>query len=57
MPTVTVEGIKIYYECGGAGTPILFITGLGGDHQPWAPMVEQLKDQYECVTFGNRGIG
>ena len=57
MPRVTVGGIKIYYERGGAGTPILFITGLGGDHQPWAPVVEQLKDQYECVTFDNRGIG
>jgi len=57
MPTVTVKGIKIYYERKGAGTPVLFITGLGGDHQPWAPLAEQLKDQYECVTFDNRGIG
>ena len=57
MPTVNVEGIKIYYEREGTGTPTLFITGLGGDHRPWAPVVEQLKDQYECVTFDNRGIG
>jgi 3-oxoadipate enol-lactonase len=57
MPTVTVGRIKIYYERAGTGTPILFITGLGGGHQSWAPVVEQSKDRYECVTFDNRGIG
>jgi len=57
MPTVKVKGIRIYYERAGAGTPVLFITGLGGDHQPWAPLAGQLKDQYECITFDNRGIG
>ena len=57
MPTIKIRDIKIYYKREGAGTPLLFISGLGGDHQVWAPVVERLKHRYECIRFDNRGIG
>ena len=57
MPTIKIRDVKIYYEREGAGAPLLFISGLGGDHQVWAPVVERLKDRYGCIRFDNRGIG
>lgn len=57
MPTIKVKGIKIYYERKGAGNPVLLISGIGGDHLNWAPVVERLKDRYECISFDCRGIG
>ena len=57
MPITTVGRIKLCYQREGAGPPILFISGLSGDKNGWAPVVEQLKHQYECITFDNRGIG
>ena len=57
MPTTTLGRIKLYYERAGNGPSLIFISGLGADHRLWAPVVERLKDRYECITFDNRGIG
>ena len=57
MSTTSAGSIELYYEREGAGPTILFISGLSGAHQEWAPTVALLKQQYECITFDNRGIG
>ena len=31
MPFATANGLKLYYERGGSGPPLLFISGSGGD--------------------------
>ena len=46
-----------YLREGNSVTPILFISGLSMDKEFWAPVVEHLKHQYECITFDNRGVG
>jgi 3-oxoadipate enol-lactonase len=57
MSITTVGGIELYYQREGGGPPILFISGLGGAHNSWAPSVALLKQRYACITFDNRGIG
>lgn len=57
MSITTVGRIKLCYQREGAGPPILFISGLGGDQYGWAPVVARLRRRYECITFDNRGIG
>ncbi len=57
MSIVTVGRIKLGYQRQGTGPPILFISGLGADRQLWIPVVEQLRHQFECITFDNRGTG
>ncbi|MFQ5859947.1 MAG: alpha/beta fold hydrolase [Dehalococcoidia bacterium] len=57
MPTVTVGRLRLYYERAGTGEPVMFISGLGADHNLWYPIVERLKGRYECIIFDNRGIG
>ena len=57
MPITTVGRIKLCYQREGTGYPILFISGLSASKEPWIPVVQHLKHQYECITFDNRGVG
>ncbi len=58
MAIIKVGRIKLGYQREGTGNPpIIFISGLSMDKEFWAPVVEHLKHQYECITFDNRGVG
>ncbi len=57
MPTVLINGIKLYYEVHGKGEPLILIQGLGGRHQAWFFQVRVFKKYFRVVTFDNRGIG
>ncbi len=58
MPKVKLNDIHVYYEIYGEGTPIIFISGLGGDHYAWLPVAEILSQQhYQVIVFDNRGVG
>ena len=52
----TADGVKIFYESEGAGTPILFVHEFGGDYRSWARQVADLKSDYRCITFSARGF-
>jgi 3-oxoadipate enol-lactonase len=51
------NGINIFYEIHGTGTPLILISGLGGDHFFWQPGLAFLSDRYQVITFDTRGIG
>lgn len=51
------EGLEIYYEVKGSGTPIVFQSGYMGIHDIWKYQVEALKERYQCITHDNRGYG
>ncbi len=53
MPQLTVNGIPLYYELVGPadGEPIVFLSGLTGDHNNWTLQVNRLKDRYRCLTL------
>ncbi len=58
MPFATTsDGIHLYYETIGAGDPLLFISGQGGDHRDWDTIREDFADQYRVIVFDNRGTG
>ncbi len=60
MPITPANGISVYHETyGTAGTaePLILISGLGGDHNFWAPNIEALSARFRVVVFDNRGIG
>ncbi len=52
----TDDGVKIFYESAGAGTPILFVHEFGGDYRSWARQVADLKSNHRCLTFSARGF-
>jgi pimeloyl-ACP methyl ester carboxylesterase len=45
------------YDERGAGEPLLFIMGLGGNRLAWVPVLPRFTDAYRCITFDNRGVG
>lgn len=49
------DGVKLYYEEAGAGTPIVFVHEFGGDHRSWEPQMRYFSRRHRCVTFGARG--
>jgi len=57
MPIVAVNGIDLYYDETGAGEPLVFVMGFGGDHQSWGFQLAALSARYRVVTFDNRGSG
>ncbi len=57
MCKLHVNDIEMYYEIHGEGEPLVLIEGLASDHTAWTPQVEELKTQFRCLIFDNRGMG
>jgi pimeloyl-ACP methyl ester carboxylesterase len=58
MPKIKTNNIELYYEtCGGAGQPLVLISGLGYPLWQWHKMVPFLAQHFQVVTFDNRGVG
>jgi 3-oxoadipate enol-lactonase len=47
---------SLYYERVGAGPPIVFLHGLGGNHLSWWQQVPYFMRSYECITIDQRGF-
>jgi pimeloyl-ACP methyl ester carboxylesterase len=52
---IAKDGVRLYYEVAGSGTPIVFVHEFGGDHRSWEPQLRRFSRQHRCVTFGARG--
>jgi 3-oxoadipate enol-lactonase len=57
MPKSTSNGIQLYYEIHGEGTPLVLIAGLGYSMWQWHKMVPLLAEDFRVITFDNRGVG
>jgi pimeloyl-ACP methyl ester carboxylesterase len=56
MPYATTDdGVRLYYEETGSGTPLLFIHEFAGDHRSWEPQVRRFCRLYRCITYDARG--
>ena len=53
----TRAGGQIFVNVHGSGPPIVWVAGLGDDHEGWAAQVADFADTHTCVTFDNRGVG
>jgi pimeloyl-ACP methyl ester carboxylesterase len=58
MPTLTVNGVRLYYEETGTGPEtIVFAHGLLWSGRMFDAQVAALKDRYRCITMDLRGQG
>jgi|SRR5215472_2372463 len=57
MPILTAQGAHLNYEVAGDGPPVLLIQGTGVAGSGWAPEVAGLSEDFQCLSFDNRGIG
>ncbi|MES2344166.1 MAG: alpha/beta hydrolase [Pseudomonadota bacterium] len=58
MPTAHVNGLDLYYERAGAGPPLLFISGTGGDLRNKPNQFDgPLPKAFDMVSYDQRGLG
>jgi pimeloyl-ACP methyl ester carboxylesterase len=57
MPFASVNGIELYYEEHGKGTPLVLAHGAGGNHLSWWQQVPHFSRHYRTLTFDHRGWG
>lgn len=56
MPYVsTPDGVKLYYEETGGGTPIVFVHEFAGDYRSWEAQVRYFSQRYRCIAYSARG--
>lgn len=58
MPAITANGLRIYFERAGAGPPLLFISGTGGDLRVKPNVFDgPLPRSFDMVAYDQRGLG
>jgi len=56
MPMLAADdGVKLYYEEAGSGTPLLFVHEFAGDHRSWEPQLRHFARRYRCIAYNARG--
>lgn len=56
MPYATTDdGVKLYYEEVGAGTPLIFVHEFAADHRSWEAQMRHFGQRYRCITYSARG--
>jgi pimeloyl-ACP methyl ester carboxylesterase len=56
MPhVIAADGVKLYIEEVGSGTPIVFVHEFAGDHRSWEPQLRHFARRYRCIAFNARG--
>lgn len=58
MPFTTNDGIRLYWEEHGSGSPVLLIMGLSFTHEMWFRVLPHLTQaRFRAILFDNRGMG
>ena len=57
MPTITREGVELYWEKDGSGPPLILGSGLGGVISYWDPNRSTLAEHFTLYLFDQRGTG
>ncbi|MBI1203934.1 MAG: alpha/beta fold hydrolase [Rhodopseudomonas sp.] len=49
------DGVKLYYEEAGSGTPIVFVHEFASDHRGWEPQMREFGKRHRCIAYSARG--
>jgi len=52
---MTEDGIRLYYEEAGSGTPLIFVHEFAGDYRSWELQMRHFGQRYRCIAFNARG--
>jgi len=55
MPYATSNGVRLYYEETGGGTPLVFVHEFSHDLRSWEPQLRYFGRRYRCIAFNARG--
>ncbi len=53
----SANGLRLWYERRGAGSPVVLLHGLGENHQLWRYQIEPLSSRYDVVALDLHGHG
>jgi pimeloyl-ACP methyl ester carboxylesterase len=51
----TDDGVGLYYEETGAGTPVVFVHEFAGDLRSYEPQARYFSRRYRCIAYNARG--
>lgn len=57
VPTVELNGIDVYYDRSGQGSPLLFVNGSGSTVVSSAPLIAPFTRWFDVVSYDQRGLG
>ncbi len=57
MPRAFANGRYLFYEEFGRGDPLLFLSGLGGDHRAFSVPVRHFADRFRTLALDARDVG
>ena len=58
MPAAQIGAVELYYERAGSGSPLLFISGTGGDLRTKPNVFDgPLAKSFDLLTYDQRGLG
>jgi len=57
MPHLTRDGVKLYYDEAGSGSPMVFVHGWTCDRSHFAPQVAHFLSGHRCIAVDLRGHG
>jgi pimeloyl-ACP methyl ester carboxylesterase len=57
MPTISTNGIELYYEERGTGDPVLLIMGITAPGSVWELHAQYWQERFRCLLPDNRGVG
>jgi 3-oxoadipate enol-lactonase len=57
MPFATTGGVRLHYEDGGEGRPLLLIAGIPAIVSDWLPVANALRTTRRVIAYDNRGSG
>ncbi len=52
---IASDGVGLYFEEAGTGTPIVFVHEFGGTYRSWEPQMRHFARQHRCIAFAARG--
>jgi pimeloyl-ACP methyl ester carboxylesterase len=56
MPhVITDDGVKLWVEETGSGTPVVFVHEFAGDHRSWEPQLRHFGQRYRAIAYDARG--
>ncbi|HET6182448.1 MAG TPA: alpha/beta hydrolase [Acetobacteraceae bacterium] len=51
----TNDGVRLYYEETGSGTPVVFVHEYAGDYRSWEPQLRHFGQRYRAIAYNARG--
>ena len=55
MPTISINGVEIFYQEKGVGAPLILLHEFADDFRSWESLTERLYNDYKVISINNRG--